>query len=158
MALLRSDEDIKQEIKKLEKELVKYPNGPTRRKIKARIARLNRFGQERLNEENRRRRLGMKKKVLKPKVKKNDIKPEKVVKKKPFIIISNPAIEREVGYIKIDEKLQKERKSEKREKYYCSSCGKECVKTYSNINDIYKHKYYCEKCAKQKYGMFEIEE
>ena len=156
MALLRSDEDIKQEIKKLEKELVKYPTGPTRRKIKARIARLKRIGQERINEENRRRQLGMKKRIPKPKTQNEEINKEKA-NKKLVIITINPAVEKEIAYIKIDEKLAKNKKSEKKEKHYCSSCGKECVKTYSNINDIYKHKYYCEKCAKKKYGMFEID-
>lgn len=158
MALLRSDEDIKQEIDMLEHRLLGELSKLEHRKVKCRIARLKRIGQERINEENRRRRLGMKKKVLKPKNEQNKVKQEKVVKKKVFIIDSNPEIEREVEFIKIDEKLAKERKSEKKEKHYCSSCGKECVKTYSNINDIYKYKYYCEKCAKKKYGMFEIEE
>ena len=157
MALLRSDEDIKQEIEKLEKELVKYPTGPIRRKIKERIARLKRVDRERINQESRRRRLGMIKRVPKPKTQNDEIKKEKPIKK-PVIITINPAVEKEIAYIKIDEKLAKDKKSEKKEKHYCSSCGKECVKTYSNINDIYKHKYYCEKCAKQKYGMFEIEE
>lgn len=154
MALLRSDDDIKQEIKKLESELTKYPTGPTRRKIKDRISRLKRMDKERINGENRRRRLGMKKKALMPKS--NEVKVKKEPKK-VLIVTENPTIQKEIAYIRIDEKLAKEKKSEKKEKHYCSSCGKECVKTYSNINDIYKHKYYCEKCAKKKYGMFEID-
>lgn len=48
MALLRSDDDIKQEIKKLESELTKYPTGSTRGKIKARISRLKRMDIERI--------------------------------------------------------------------------------------------------------------
>ena len=155
MGLLRSDDDINQEIKKLESELTKYPTGPTRRKIKDRISRLKRMDKERINGENRRRRLGMKKKVLMPKA--NEVKVKKEPKK-VLIVTENPTIQKEIAYIRIDEKLAKDKKSEKKEKHYCSSCGKECVKTYSNINDIYKHKYYCEKCAKKKYGMFEIEE
>ena len=157
MALLRSDDDIKQEIKKLESELTKYPTGPTRRKIKDRISRLKRMDKERINGENRRRRLGMKKRAPKPKTQNKENKKEKA-NKKLVIKTVNPSVEKEIAYIKIDEKLAKDKKSEKKEKHYCSSCGKECVKTYSNINDIYKHKYYCEKCAKKKYGMFEIEE
>ena len=156
MALLRSDEDIKHEIEQLEKELVKYPTGPTRRKIKDRISRLKRMDKERINGENRRRRLGMKKRVPKPKTQNEENKKEKT-NKKLVIKTVNPSVEKEIAYIRIDEKLAKDKKSEKKEKHYCSSCGKECVKTYSNINDIYKHKYYCEKCAKKKYGMFEID-
>lgn len=153
MALLRSDEDIKHEIEQLEKELIKYPTGPTRRKIKERIARLKRVDRERINAENRRRRNGMKKRVPKPKT--NDIKKKCI--KKPKIVTLNPIIEKEITYIKVDEKLTSEKKFEKKEKHYCSSCGKECFKTYSNINEVLKHRYYCQTCASKYYGMFELE-
>ena len=156
MALLRSNEDIQQEIEQLEKELVKYPTGPTRRKIKNRISRLKRVDRERINEENRRRQLGMKKRVPKPKAQNGEVKKGKPIKK-PVIITTNPAVEKEIAYIKIDEKLAKDKKSEKKEKHYCSSCGKECVKAYSNISEALKNRYYCEKCASKMYGMFEIE-
>ena len=156
MALIRSDEDIKQEIEKLEKELVKYPTGATRRKIKDRISRLKRVDRERINEENRRKKLGMKKRVPKLKTQNEEIKKEKSIKI-PVIITINPAVEKEIAYIKIDEKLAKDKKSEKKEKHYCSSCGKECIKAYSNISEALKNRYYCEKCASKMYGMFEME-
>lgn len=156
MALLRSDEDIKQEIEKLEKELVKYPTGPIRRKIKNRISRLKRVDRERINQESRRRRLGMIKRVPKPKTQNDEIKKEKPIKK-PVILTLNPSVEKEIAYIKIDEKLAKDKKSEKKEKHYCSSCGKECIKTYSNISEVLKHRYYCKTCASKLYGMFEME-